>query len=138
MKEEDQKALIRGEVIMQELRGEITATEAAAQLGMSRKTYYQWQKRAVEALMEGVSEKPRGRPKKEIDPEKEQLKSEVQQLREEREILNMRLKIHEILEDVSEEDRMAILYNKKTRNQRKRSRKKKQTASETGNNQSDR
>jgi transposase len=131
MKEEDQKALIRAEVIMQELRGELMVTEAAAQLGISRKTYYEWQKRALDGLITGLKDKPSGRPKKEVDPEVVKLKNKLNQVQEERDLLKMHLEIKEILEDLSEEDRQSILANKaikaeiKTRNQRKRNRKKK-------------
>ena len=51
--------------------GQLTATAAAQQLGLSRKSYYQWEKRALAALLESQEEQPPGRPLKEADPEKE-------------------------------------------------------------------
>jgi DNA-binding XRE family transcriptional regulator len=37
----------RAEIIVQVQSGQLTATEAARQLGVSRKTYYQWERRAL-------------------------------------------------------------------------------------------
>ncbi len=61
-------------------KGEITATEAARLLGVSRKTYYQWEKRGLTALLSGVSELEPGRPSPQIDPEKEALQRKVAEL----------------------------------------------------------
>lgn len=41
----------RAALIVQVQCGQITATEAAAQLGISRKTYYEWEKRALSAMV---------------------------------------------------------------------------------------
>ena len=125
MKEEEKLAIIRAEVIMKVQMGELTATEAAAQLGVSRKTYYEWQERWLQATLKSLSNKAPGRPKKEVNPEVTRLQKEIKQLKEEKSLLKMHLEIKEILEDLSEEDRRSILEGKKTRNQRKRNRKKK-------------
>jgi len=36
----------------------MTATEAAKQLGVSRKTYYKWEQRGLEALLDGLQDQP--------------------------------------------------------------------------------
>jgi hypothetical protein len=67
-------------VIMRVQKGEITATEGARWLRMSRKTYYQWENRALSGLLLGVSEQEPGRPSRRIDVEKETLQRKVAQL----------------------------------------------------------
>lgn len=71
---------MRASVIMRVQKGELTATEGARLLGVSRKTYYQWEKRALSGLLMGVSEQEPGRPSNRNDPEKEALQRKVEQL----------------------------------------------------------
>ena len=61
--------------------GQITASEGARILGISRKTYYQWEKRGLAAMMEGLEEQPPGRPTNEKDPEKEALQRQIAELK---------------------------------------------------------
>ena len=74
------KARQRAEVILQVRSGQITATQAAQTLGISRQQYYQWEKRALAALLTALEDQPTGRPKSPTDPEKESLQRRVQQL----------------------------------------------------------
>ena len=76
----DPQAQQRALLIMQVQAGVITATEAARQLGISRKTYYQWEARALKGLLEAVTQQAPGRPRQ-ADPAKErQLEEKVHQL----------------------------------------------------------
>src|SRR5271167_2548440 len=74
------KARQRAEVILQVRSGQLTATEAARTLGISRQQYYQWEQRALQALLTALKDQPTGRPKTPTDPEKERLQRRVQQL----------------------------------------------------------
>ena len=74
------QAQLRASLIMRVQKGEITAAEAALQLGVSRKTYYQWERRGLSGLLSGVSEQEPGRPSSQTDPEKEALQQKVAQL----------------------------------------------------------
>jgi hypothetical protein len=74
------KARQRAEVIFQVRSGQLTATEAAQVLGLSRQQYYQWEQRALQALLAALENQPTGRPKTPTDPEKETLQRRVQQL----------------------------------------------------------
>jgi transposase len=74
------QAQLRASVIMRVQKGEVTATEGARLLGVSRKTYYQWEKRGLSGLLSGVSEQEPGRPSNLIDPEKDALQRKVAQL----------------------------------------------------------
>ena len=58
------KARQRAEVIFQVRSGQITATEAARKLNISRQQYYQWEQRALQALVTALEDQPTGRPKR--------------------------------------------------------------------------
>jgi transposase len=72
----------RASLILQVRAGQLTAQEAARQLGISRQAYYQWENRALSALLAALEEQPKGRRKRRRDPEKEQLHLRVKQLEE--------------------------------------------------------
>jgi hypothetical protein len=74
------KARQRAELIFKVRSGQMTATAAAQTLGISRQQYYQWEQRALQALLSALADQPTGRPKTPTDPEKEQLQRRVQQL----------------------------------------------------------
>ena len=103
MKEEpDQKAQERMRVILAHLGGQLTATDAALQLGISRKTFYEWLERARTGMLQALADRPGGRPGREADPEKEQLAAEVKTLEQERVILENRLRIQEAVRQTLE------------------------------------
>ena len=77
------KARQRAEVIFQVRSGQITATQGAQLLGISRQQYYQWEQRALQALLSAVENQPTGRPKSPTDPEKEALQRRMEQLEQE-------------------------------------------------------
>jgi hypothetical protein len=77
------KARQRAEVIFQVRSGQLTATQGAQVLGISRQQYYQWEQRALQALLSAVENQPTGRPKTPTDPEKQALQSRVEQLEQE-------------------------------------------------------
>jgi transposase len=79
-REQDALARRRAEVIVQVQGGLLTATEAARQLGVSRKTYYQWERRALAGMMEALQDKDSGRPSKPTDPQKEDLQKRLDDL----------------------------------------------------------
>jgi transposase len=72
----DPKALLRTEMIVKVRAGLMTATAAAEALGVSRKTYYKWERRGLGA---GEAEKP-GRRSKEEAAEVKALKRQVKTL----------------------------------------------------------
>lgn len=85
MNTSDQESLARerATLIVQVQSGRLTAVEAARRLGVSRKTYYKWEQRALEAMVGALRDKAGGRPAKERDAERERLQGEVQNLQEE-------------------------------------------------------
>ncbi len=79
----DPKARQRALLILQVQAGAITATEAARALGISRKTYYQWEARALHGLLEAVTQQPPGRPPQPDRPKERQLQAKVVRLQKE-------------------------------------------------------
>jgi transposase len=76
----DPKALLRTEMIVKVRAGLMTATAAAEALGVSRKTYYKWERRGLQAMLgAGEAEKP-GRRSKEEAAEVRALKRQVKTL----------------------------------------------------------
>ena len=87
----------KAEMILKVRGGLMSATDAARKLGISRKTYYKWEQRGLEAMMEGLCERNSGRPPGEPDGEKEQMKSRIRELEHE---LEKRQKAEELREKI--------------------------------------
>ena len=60
--------------------GLMKATEAAALLGVSRKTYYKWEQRALAAMIKALGNREAGRPSLPIDPDKQALQCQTRKL----------------------------------------------------------
>jgi transposase len=90
----------RAALIVQVQCGQITAKEAAAQLGVSRKTYYQWEKRALQALVGSQMERLGGRPATPRDAEKEQLQQQTTQLQDQLQVLEQTQAIRQQLAEL--------------------------------------
>ncbi len=95
--ENEAKAQEWQQVILEVASGRITATEAAARMGVSRKTYYEKQDRALGAMLEALQDRPTGRPGKAVDPEKAELLEELEAGRKTQEVLAARLRIQEVI-----------------------------------------
>src|SRR5215469_5574926 len=74
------KASQRAEVIFKVRSDQLSATAAAAELGISRQQYYLWEQRALQALLTSLEDRATGRPQTPTDPEKEKLQHRVKQL----------------------------------------------------------
>jgi transposase len=112
--EQDPKAEKRMQVIVDHLAERITATQAAEDLGVSRKTYYEWLDRARTAMFQALQDRPTGRPEKPVDPEKEAFQRDMAQLGLERDYLADRLRIQmAVRESLQEVLEKASLLKKK-------------------------
>lgn len=103
MEQTDPKAEKRLRVILNHLSGRITATQAALELGVSRKTFYEWLERAKGAMFLALQDRPTGRPEKPVDQEKAALQRELEEMEKEREVLESRLRIQEAIRETIEE-----------------------------------
>jgi transposase len=88
----------RAQLIMQVRSGVLSAQEAARQLGISRKTYYKWERRALAAMVEALGNREPGRPPLPIDPEKEALQRQTEELQAKLEVFEQTEQIRQCLE----------------------------------------
>jgi transposase len=79
--EDKELARKRAAVIFAVRSGQITAEEGARRLGVSRKTYYEWERRALQAMTEAMEDRSPGRPSIPQDEEKQRLQDEIAELR---------------------------------------------------------
>jgi transposase len=95
----DQQALARqrAQLIMQVQSGVLSAQEAARQLGISRKTYYKWECRALAAMVEALGNRDQGRPPRPSDPEKEALRRQTEELQARLEVLEQTARLRQVL-----------------------------------------
>jgi transposase-like protein len=93
---------LRATLILQVRSGQITAQQAAQQLGISRQAFYKWERRALKALLNALQDQPAGRPRGTSDPEKEQLKSRVEQLEHQVHLYEQRDELRKILKQMEE------------------------------------
>lgn len=87
----------RMQAVLEVWAGRRTAKAAAGMLGISRKTYYQWEARALEAMRLALKQGQPGRPAKKIDPRNTELVEQNRQLQEELLILQQRERIRSLL-----------------------------------------
>ena len=80
MEKERKLARERASIILQVRSGALTATEGAERLGVSRKTYYEWEDQALEAMALALENHPPGRPPTPLDAGKEELQEKVRDL----------------------------------------------------------
>jgi len=89
----DELAMKRALIIMQVRSGQLTVDEGAEKLGVSRKTYYEWEKKALAGMMDALLNGEAGRPEvSQEDPEKENLKKRLAEA--EKELCVARESIH--------------------------------------------
>ena len=98
MSNPDPKAQMRMNVIMRVQNREITATQGAEELGISRKTYYEWENRALLSLHKTLSDRPAGRPEKEFNPYVEELENKIKNLSQQVLMLEQEREIRDILQ----------------------------------------
>jgi transposase len=113
--EEDPKALARQRVILDVLAQRMNVTQAALELGISRKTFYEWQARGLAGMRAGLRDRPGGRPPLPADPQKEHLQATVESLEKERLVLEGRLRIQQAIRETLGERRPGTPGPKKKR-----------------------
>jgi len=91
-------------LIMQVQVGQLTASEAARQMGISRKTFYQRAQRGLEGMAAALAPRPAGRPGEVRDTEKETLLAQIEQLQREKLELQRLLRVRELLQEARVED----------------------------------
>jgi transposase len=97
-KEKEQElARQRALVILQVRSGALTAKEGAERLGISRKTYYEWEEKSLRAMALALENRPAGRPPVAVDEEKETLRERVLGLEKKLYLAEKTIEVKEIL-----------------------------------------
>jgi transposase len=89
----------RALVILQVRSGALTAKEGAKLLGVSRKTYYEWEEKSLRAMALALENHPAGRPPRPVDEEKETLRERVQELEKKLDLAEKTIEVKELLAD---------------------------------------
>ena len=87
----------RALVILQVRSGALTAKEGAKILGVSRKTYYEWEEKSLKAMSLALENRPSGRPPLPLDPEKEALREQVRELEKKLDLAEKTIEVKELL-----------------------------------------
>jgi len=109
--QQEKKARQRADIIMKVRSGIMTATEGAIALGISRKTYYKWENRALGAMLDGLENRSTGRPEFLEPPQGDiDLRKELIELQRQKELLERRIELSDMvhkfeLERVREQNR---------------------------------
>ena len=95
-----QTARHRAEVIMKVRCGLMSASQAANQLGVSRKTYYKWEQRGLGALLSGLEDQPHGRPCQPVDSQRQALEKQLEQAHRDNALLKHKMELKDVLTDL--------------------------------------
>ena len=87
----------RAMVILQVRSGVLTAKEGAKLLGVSRKTYYEWEEKSLKAMTLALENRPAGRPPGPVDEEKEGLRKRVLELEKKLDLAQKTLEVKDLL-----------------------------------------
>lgn len=82
-RQENELARKRVAIMVAVRGGRLSVEEAARELGISRKTYYEWEQRALSAMTEAMTNRPPGRPRTRPDPKVAALERRVEELQDE-------------------------------------------------------
>jgi DNA-binding XRE family transcriptional regulator len=98
MKDKEQElARERALVILRVRSGAMTAKQGAQALGVSRKTYYQWEERALQAMALALENRVAGRLCVSTDEEKETLRQRIRELEKKLDLAEKALEVKELL-----------------------------------------
>jgi len=87
----------RALMILQVRSGALTAKEGAKLLGVSRKTYYEWEEKSLKAMSLALENRPSGRTPLPADPEKEVLRERVRELEKKLDLAEKTIEVKELL-----------------------------------------
>ena len=94
---EQQLARQRALVILLVRSGVLTAKEGSKLLGVSRKTYYEWEERSLKAMALALENRPAGRSSVPVDEEKEALRDRIRELEKKLYLAEKTIEVKEIL-----------------------------------------
>ena len=87
----------RAMVILQVRSGALTAKEGAKLLGVSRKTYYEWEEKSLKAMALALENGSPGRPPAPVGMEKEAFRERIQGLEKKLDLAEKTIEVKELL-----------------------------------------
>lgn len=96
MKKPASSALKRAELIMKVRCGLMSASQAATELGVSRKTYYKWERKGLCGMLESVCDRPAGRHRQAPEARETTLEKQLARMSRENEVLQQRMTLKDI------------------------------------------
>jgi transposase len=76
--------------------GVFTVKQGAQLLGVSRKTYYEWEEKSLKAMALALENQPAGRPPAPVDEEKEALRERVLELEKKLDQAEKKIEVKEL------------------------------------------
>lgn len=92
-----ERARQRVAVVLAVRSGQVTVWEGSRRLGVSRKTYYEWEHRALQAMTEAMEDRAPGRPNTPIDEEKQRLQEQVAELQKDLFVAKKTVEVRDML-----------------------------------------
>lgn len=119
---QDERSRLRAEVIMKVCSGAINATQGAKQLQISRKTYYEWEKRGLAALLESLKDGEAGRPVQQPpDPEKSAMEQKLKAMERELAVAKQTIEVKRMLDAYQQQHKSLQAGSDKTRKKNRKS-----------------
>src|SRR5688572_27804826 len=81
----------RVEIVMRVQRGELSVSDAARLLGLSRTHYYRLERGVVSAALQAVTPEKRGPQRPAVDPKVRELEEQIKLLERDRELLKLKV-----------------------------------------------
>lgn len=97
-------ARLRAEVIMKVRSGQLTATAAAELLGVSRKTYYEWEARGLSGMLQQLEDQEPGRPPDPFSPERALMTARIKELEQRLAVAEQTAEIRAVLRAMEKAD----------------------------------
>jgi transposase len=99
---DEELARQRALVILKVRSGVLTAKQGALALGVSRKTYYEWEEKSLQAMTLALENQPAGRKPAPVDEEKEALRERVRELEKKLDLAEKTIEVKELLSTYEE------------------------------------
>lgn len=114
---DEELARQRALVILKVRSGVFTAKQGAQALEVSRKTYYEWEEKSLQAMALALQNQPAGRKPAPVDEEKEALRERVRELEKKLDVAEKTIEVKELL-TTYDEFRKGRKKNRSTGNRR--------------------
>ena len=99
----NEQAEKRAQIILEVRSGRMTVEAGAKALGVSRKTFYEWEKKGFQGLLGALQNGDAGRPSEPVDKEKEAMKEEIARLKQELCVARETIHVRRVLDAFGEQ-----------------------------------